>query len=303
MAWMTAGAGGGILAAMMDGFWLGVGCGVLLMIPLGIVAARRVARRVRRLEQQARSAERLAELGTLTGGLAHEIKNPLSTVGLNLQLIQEDLRDLSRQSRGELGEEQFNRVQRRFESLSKETRRLRDILDDFLRYAGRVQLERQPIDVHVLISELADFFHPQAEVAGVKLRTQLDAPDAMLNLDRDMLKQALLNLMINACQAMSDARRRDEASGGNDELIIRTRRDKVPGHSPELRIDVIDTGPGMARSVTEKIFQPYFTAKKGGTGLGLPTSRRIIEEHGGVLTCHSEPGRGTNFTILLPVTD
>jgi signal transduction histidine kinase len=288
---------------MMDGFWLGIGCGVLATIPLAVVAVRRAARRVRRLEQRARSTERLAELGTLTGGLAHEIKNPLSTVGLNLQLIQEDLRDLSRRSGDETDEEPLKRVQRRFESLSKETQRLGDILDDFLRYAGRVQLERKPTDVHVLIGELADFFNPQAEAAGVQLRTQLDAPDAMLNLDRDMLKQALLNLMVNACQAMSDARRRDAASGGSDELIIRTRRDKVPGHGPELRIDVIDTGPGMEPSVTEKIFQPYFTQKKGGTGLGLPTSRRIIEEHGGVLTCHSEPGRGTDFTISLPVTD
>ena len=318
-------------------FLFGLAAGVLLTIPLAAVAASRWARRVQRLEQRARSAERLAELGTLTGGLAHEIKNPLSTIGLNLQLMQEDLNDLARsvtpssdatvgrpkaielEGQSELEflvgepsdldpvsphaevEQRVGRIARRFESLSREAQRLRHILEDFLRFAGRVRLDLRPTNINDLVNELADFFQPQAQAAGVHLRTQFDATDANVKADSDLLKQALLNLMINACKAMAKARESNQPSGGSDELIVRTQRTRGLQAARELRIHVIDTGPGMDRETTQRIFHPYYSASEGGTGLGLPTARRIIEEHGGVINCHSEPGRGTDFVIGLPI--
>ena len=284
--------------------FIGLSIGVLLSIPLAAIWGRRTELRVRKLERRARAAERLAELGTMTGGLAHEIKNPLSTIGLNVQLLQEDVHDLSQdQGLSESHHEGLARVQRRLESLSRETYRLRDILEDFLRFAGRVELDPQPTDLHVMIEELIDFFEPQAREAKVNLRSQLIATDAIVPADAGLLKQAMLNLMINAVQAMTQAREKNQPHGGANELIIRTERSRATtgGNGPEFHIHVTDTGPGMTPEVAEKVFQPYFSTKRGGSGLGLPTSRRIVEEHGGSLTVHADPGRGTDFTLSLPI--
>ena len=280
--------------------------GVAITVPLILVATRRTEQRVRQLEARRRGTERLAELGRLTGGLAHEIKNPLSTVGLNLQLLQEDLDDLAQQMPEDSPlADRVGRIRRRFESLAREKRRLADILEDFLRYAGRIRLDRAPTDVDALVGQMLDFFAPQAEAADIHLRTQTGAAADPVNIDAGLIKQALLNLLLNAVQAMTDARRSDKLHGGCDELIIRTERKRG-----QVLIHVTDTGPGIDAgdpgsdtngAEAERIFQPYVTTKKDGTGLGLPTSRRIVEEHGGTLTYHSEPGRGTDFVIALPL--
>ncbi|MFA9477784.1 sensor histidine kinase [Phycisphaerales bacterium AB-hyl4] len=284
------------LAALM----IGLGLGALLALPLAIVWSRRTARRVRRLEQRARAAERLAELGTLTGGLAHEIKNPLSTIGLNIQLLQEDLNDIAEQvPTGASSEEKFGRVQRRFGALGRETQRLREILEDFLRFAGRVELDLEATDLNALIDELTDFFEPQARAGQVNLRTQLMAQPAIAMADPSLLKQALLNLLINGLQAMAEAREKGKPHGGASELIVRTERRRPLDHD-EIHIHITDTGPGMSEDVAAKVFQPYFSTKRGGTGLGLPTTRRIIEEHGGHIDVHAAVGQGTDFTIALP---
>ena len=120
-----------------------------------------IYRRYERLQQRARQAERLAELGTLTGGLAHEIKNPLSTVQLNLQLLREDL---------EPSDAAYERLIRRLGTVQKETARLRDILDEFLRYAGKIEVDPRPCEVNRLLQELIDFFSPQAQLQRVQLR-------------------------------------------------------------------------------------------------------------------------------------
>lgn len=282
----------------MAWFFFGMALGVLLALPLVIVAARRTERRVRRLEKRARTAERLAELGTMTGGLAHEIKNPLSTVGLNIQLLQEDVNELGRHFEADSPElEQVQRLGRRLESLTRETQRLRDILEDFLHFAGRIKLDPKPIDLRKLIDELVDFYEPQAAAANIRLRTQLaDVPQ--VKADGPMLKQSLLNLLLNATQAMERARQNGDAHGGADELLIRTAHLKE-----EVAIHVIDTGPGMDQDTRKKIFRPYFSTRPGGSGLGLAVSRRIIEEHHGSLTVHSELGRGSDFQITLPVNE
>jgi signal transduction histidine kinase len=282
--------------------WLliGIALGVLLTVPVAWLWTRRTERRVRLAETQARANERLAEMGTMTGGLAHEIKNPLSTIGLNVQLLGEDLEQLKRNAPPDtLDEEHLGRVRRRFETVSREANRLRDILEDFLRFAGRVELDRSPRDINRLVDELVDFFEPQAAAAKVKLRTVLGASPAEASVDGPMLKQALLNLLLNATQAMSDAREKQQDNGGADELILRTTNTRDLGR-PAVRLHVTDTGPGMDEATVAKVFQPYFTTKRGGSGLGLPTSRRIIEEHGGTLTVHSVPGKGTDFILTLP---
>jgi signal transduction histidine kinase len=264
-----------------------------LAVAAGLVAAalvrlRRRRQRVRqglaRIRASARrgrvrlqTAQRLAELGTLTGGLAHEIKNPLSTVLLNLQLLQEDL---------DPSDPAYSRLSARLSTVGREAARLRDILDDFLRFAGKIELRREKVDVNVLLEELVDFFTPQAQINHVQLRFKPNGQSLMVNLDSRLIKQTILNLMINAIQAMP--------KGG--ELILSAT---TSGH--DALIDVIDTGGGIPADDLNKIFQAYYSTKKGGTGLGLAMAHRIVQEHGGQLSVKSEPGKGSDFTVRLPL--
>jgi signal transduction histidine kinase len=285
----------------MNWLWLAIGLavGMAPVLPLAWAWTRRTERRVRQAEQRTRTSERLTELGMMTRGLAHEIKNPLSTIGLNMQLLREDVDEIAQ--RGAPNDsQQIERVQRKLGALDREANRLREILDDFLRFAGRMELDRQPTDLNELIAELIDFFDPQAQQSHVHIRTDLRASPAEAAVDAGLLKQALLNLLINATQAMTEAREKGQAHGGAHDLIVRTERAR-PLDEDEIHVHVTDTGPGMDEALRAKVFQPYFSTKKSGTGLGLPTTRRIIEEHGGQMTVHSEVGRGTDFTLTLPV--
>jgi len=252
-----------------------VGCLSSLVLAAAVVFA--AYRRIDRLQRRARQAERLAELGILTGGLAHEIKNPLSTIQLNLQLLREDLPD---------GEPFTTRIVNRLTTVQKEASRLRDILDDFLRFAGKMELDRRPLDLNRMLEDMVDFFHPQAQAQRVQLRFQPGDGELVAPVDERMLKQALLNLMINAVHAMPQ--------GG--ELILSARR-----QDGRAVIDVIDTGRGIEPQVLGRIFDAYYSTKKGGHGLGLAISKRIVEEHGGSITAVSEVGKGTDFRIELPI--
>ncbi|MFO0833072.1 MAG: ATP-binding protein [Phycisphaerales bacterium] len=275
--------------------WLFIGIGV--GVGATVIAARWQIRRslARQLaaERRARSAERLAEVGAMTGGLAHEIKNPLSTIGLNAQLLAEGIEELPES--GPTSPESKQRLIRRLASLRRETERLRGILSDFLAYAGEMRLDRKDTDISALLQDLADFFQPQAASQGVNLRVDLATGPLTASVDAGLLKQAVLNLMLNAVQAMSA-----NPAGKPKDLIVRTRvtpGDKAGTDSIELH--VIDTGPGIPAEVIPRIFQPYFTTKAGGSGLGLPTTRRIIEAHGGRIDVHTSEGNGTDFTVTI----
>ncbi len=261
----------------MGQFWIGLLIGVIGCLLIAAIIASIAVRRFVLLERRAREAERLAELGTLTGGLAHEIKNPLSTVQLNLQLLAEDLTP---------DNPAYARVHNRLKTVQKETSRLRDILDDFLRYAGKIEIDRQPTDINELLEDLVDFFLPQAQQQKSKVRLKRSDQPLVVPIDSRLIKQAVLNLMINALQAMPE--------GG--ELILSAGK-----QDGQALIDVIDTGRGIAPDALDKIFQAYYTSKKGGTGLGLAMTRRIVQEHGGSVSVRSEPNKGSDFTLRLPL--
>lgn len=271
---------------------LGFGAAALLTAIVARSVAKRQFKRVRRAEQRARAAERMAELGAMTSGLAHEIKNPLSTIGLNTQLLAESIRDL------QIGDDTKSSLLRRTGTLSREVERLRDILTDFLEYAGEIRLHRAECDLNEVVSELVDFFHPQAEKEGVRLRSDPAPRPLSASLDAAHVKQALLNLMLNAVQAMT---RDAQADSSRRELILRTRSHTDEDRREFVVVHVTDTGPGMDEATLQRVFEPYFTTRSGGSGLGLPTARRLIEQHGGRLEVHSEPGRGTDFAVFLPV--
>lgn len=274
VTWLLSLAGGVAVGALSASLvWRGV--------------VRRAIIKIRDAERRARAAERLADAGAMTGGLAHEIKNPLSTIGLNAQLLAEGIGEL------EADADTKGRLSRRVDSLKREADRLRGILTDFLEYAGGIKLERRPCELSEVVDELIDFFLPQAAQAGIRLRSDLSPTPVPVFADPAVLKQALLNLLLNAVQAMQH-----QAGGG--EIFVRTRVQPDAAREPWATVTVIDTGPGMAPEVLAKMFQPYFTTKAGGSGLGLPTSKRLIEAHGGRIDVHSERSRGTAFTIWLP---
>lgn len=217
------------------------------------------------------------ELATLAGGLAHEIRNPLSTIRMNLELLAEDLNELDNGN--------ARRMLNRVEKVQRECLNLEDVLNEFLQFAKAGQLQLTRSSLNDVVDDFMTFLAPQAEEQHVELRAHLDANLPPVRLDTALLKQALSNLARNALQAMP--------SGGTLEFLTMMRDN-------EVALEVIDTGEGMTPRTVEQMFQAFFSTRSGGSGLGLPTVRRIIEAHGGTVACDSEPGRGTRFTILLP---
>lgn len=241
--------------------------------------------------EEATGKNEAQELGRLLGELAHEIKNPLSTMKVNLKLVDEQLRDpgILDSNKAVPGEKQqmLARARRKIAVILKEADRLEQILGSFLRYADRVELQLASADVNEIVSEMVDFYSPQARSHSLTVRQYLYKEPLVCRTDAHMLKQAFLNLLINAQQAMNP--------GG--ELMIRTGRD-----GDRAQIQICDTGRGIAAEKIEHIFEAYYSSRAGGTGLGLPTAKRIIEAHKGQLSVASEQGKGSCFTISLPLS-
>jgi signal transduction histidine kinase len=234
------------------------------------------------LDDSAATVQRLmdqyTEIARLAGGLAHEIKNPLSTIRLNMELLAEDL-EAAETPTG-------RRALKRVEIVRRECSRLQSLLDDFLNFAKVRRLHLEPSDLNHQVDDVLEFFEPEAEAAAVEIVRHLDPELPRVMLDREAFRQALLNLIINAKQAMPD--------GG--QLVVRTAAlgDKVELH-------LIDTGCGMDDRTLSKMFEAFYSTKPGGSGLGLPTTEKIIAAHGGSIRVQSEVERGTQFTIVLPV--
>lgn len=228
--------------------------------------------------------EREAFLSRLAGGLAHEIKNPLSTMAINLTLLEEEV------ARPEPGNDgptaRDKRLQKRVRTLSREVARLEGILEDFLRFARGGQINRSPQDLVAIVRETLEFLEPEHEVAGIRVHVELPSSLPLVMLDPRAIQQVLMNLLVNARHAMP----------GGGELIVQLRR---RGNHAELV--VTDTGVGMDEATRAHCFDLYFSTKKDGTGLGLPTVARTVREHEGSIDVVSEEGRGTSFTVTLPL--
>jgi signal transduction histidine kinase len=223
------------------------------------------------------SLEQYTELAQMAGGFIHDIKNHLGTLSLNLQLLAEDFEDAETHRE--------RRARDRITRLSDECSKLVGISNDFLRFARAEELQREPVALEHIIERVIDFVAPTAKQSGVDINWLPASGLPSVSLDREMFEQALLNLVLNAEQAMPE--------GGTLSLIGRCE----PGF---VCLDVIDTGCGMSPEQMEKLFRPFHTTKKNGTGLGLPTARKTILAHGGAIELQSEPNRGTKVTIRLP---
>lgn len=217
------------------------------------------------------------ELAELAGGFIHEIKNHLNTLSLNLQLLAEDYENPQSPRERRAGE--------RVALLTERCRVLVDLSNDFLRFARMDEPERRPVSAESLFVRLADFLEPTAKSQRIEIHWQVEPDLPPVSLDAELFEKVLLNLMLNAEDAMPD--------GGT--LTLQARAE--PG---AVAFDVIDTGVGMDAELAEKIFDPFLTTKSHGHGLGLATARKIVRAHGGTITVQSEPGRGTKFTVRIP---
>ncbi len=239
------------------------------------------------------AGDRYAELAELAGGFIHEIKNHLGTLKLNLELLAEDFQDAQTP--------RDKRALAKIQRLQGECERLETVSKEFLAFARIHDLERFPADLVDVVDELIEFFTPTADKAGINIIRLLPADLPPVRLNREMFKQALFNLFINAQQAMP---------GGGDLTIQANVETSLPtpvegdGRAAPMDtvcLSIIDTGVGMPPEVLARIFRPFFSTRQGGTGLGLPTTRKIIEAHDGTIDVQSAVGRGTRFAIRLPL--
>jgi signal transduction histidine kinase len=273
--------------ASMDRVWrrdrlaaAGLGLGVLALGILGLAAIfytqHRHLAEVRRLEVEMERGERLSALGNMAAAVAHEIRNPLNAVSMGLQRL-----------RGEFRPAEVEEYRGLLDVVQGEVRRLNSIVEDFLSLARPLSLKPEPIPVARLLEEVALLVEGEARAAGVVIEREAAGALPALEADRDRIKQVLLNLLLNAIQAMP--------TGGTLNLA-------VSASGGMLALTVTDTGPGIPPEVGPRLFEPYVTTKARGIGLGLAIARRIVEAHGGGIEAETAPGGGARFRVTLPLT-
>jgi PAS domain S-box-containing protein len=262
---------------------------------IGAIATLKDMTLLRQMETQLLRAERFSALGEMAAGVAHEIKNPLNAI-----------MGFSKRLSGKLAEPSLKRYA---DVIAEEVVRLDSIVNDVLDYSRTDRVDKKPSDLHRILEETLSFLGEKIEKGQVRVVRELGQGIPMVPLDVAKVRQVLLNLALNAMQAM--------APGGT--LTLRTRL--LKGLAPELvdgkdagavlqqvflqqemvALSVSDTGCGIPRENLSKLFHPFFTTKTSGTGLGLSICHKIITSHGGLLDVDSEPGKGSTFTVYLPL--
>lgn len=256
-------------------------CGVLPLVDRGSIRGNMVyiedLTQVRNEEARLKRMESLASLTTMAAGVAHEIKNPLASMSIHLQLMNRKLQSKHLD---------IKEIREAVSILEEETGRLNNILSDYLFTLRPPESHLNPGNINILLQELLQFLRFEFEEASVKTVLLLDKSIPLMPIDESSMKRALLNLIKNALEAMPD--------GG--ELKLETRKEKEG-----ISIEIADTGMGIAKDIQGKIFEPYFTTRDSGSGLGLTVVYKVVREHGGDLHMDSHPGRGTIFRIMLPL--
>jgi len=235
-------------------------------------------RKHRDSEQKRQSSERLAYRINLGSGLAHEIRNPLNSMSMNLQMLEEELQGVSALEGGDHLD--------MLRSMRGEIKRIAKLIDDFLDYARPAMPNFEVKDLNEVLNATARFLQADFRQSEVELVLDLEPLLPSVELDEGQLRQALLNILGNARQVVP--------AGGKVTLGSRA------GIGGEVVIEVADTGPGIPAEMVERIFEPFFSKRAGGTGLGLAIARQMVENHRGRIEVDSEPGRGTTFRIRLP---
>jgi signal transduction histidine kinase len=257
-----------------------------------------------RMQSTLAYSRKLDALGRLTAGIAHEVKNPLNAMMIHLELLRTKIRGTLANvlqpepvaaAGGTLGlgpgkvkplPPPVQGVLEHVEIIESEIRRLDEVVQGFLKFTRPEELRLQPVRVSALFDEILPVIETESQKHGVKVVLDVSASTPNVNADSSMLRQAFLNLAINACQAMPN--------GGNLRLVA------APASRNRVEVRIEDTGIGIAPEHLSRIFDLYFTTKERGTGIGLSMVYRIIQMHDGEIEVQSTPGRGTTFRVLLP---
>ena len=234
----------------------------------------------RELEDKLNTAERQAAIGRLTQAVAHEIRNPLNVINLSIDHVATKYAPEDEKRR-----EQLNRI---LSSIRDEVARLKRLVNDLLNYGRPARLAVETVDVRNLVDETIALVKPQADEQGVQVTLEGDSSPVEIRGDRERLKSCFSNIAINALQAMP--------AGGRLDVHV-AKLDGV------VRVSMSDTGVGITEEALSKIFEPYFSTKQAGFGLGLAVTRTIVEEHHGSIEVQSEPHQGAKFTVKLPAVD
>ena len=233
------------------------------------------------LERRLRNAEKLAALHTLSAGVAHEIRNPLSALDLNVHLLEEELSEQKAKS---------PKASQYLDVVNVEIRRLNGILDSFLKFARPAAVEMREIRMEDVVSHIVQLLHYETAERQIRLETAVGLQLPRVLGDETQLSQVLLNLVVNSVQSMP--------AGGVCRIAVNRRR--FEGRD-WVELVVQDTGTGIKRQDLPRLFEPFFTTKPNGSGLGLAIAYRIVEDHGGLIQVSSEEGQGTTVTVRLPV--
>ena len=243
---------------------------------IGALLTMRDAESVRRIENELELSRRLAAIGRLTQGVAHEVKNPINAIVVHLELLREKMREADPNTR------------RHMDIIGNEIHRLDRVVQTLVDFNRPVELRLSSFDLRRLVEEVAMLAGPEAALQGVEVKTCIEPVSLPIKADNDLVKQALLNVVLNGVQAMEH--------GGT--LTIVTRREDATAS-----IEVRDQGKGIAPDIQDKVFNLYFTTKKSGSGIGLAMSYRVMQMHSGSLNFTTELGTGTTFRLLLPLAE
>jgi signal transduction histidine kinase len=241
---------------------------------IGALLTMRDAESVRRIENEIELSRRLAAIGRLTSGVAHEVKNPINAIVVHLELLREKMREVDPNTR------------RHMDIIGNEIHRLDRVVQTLVDFNRPVELRLSSFDLRRLVEDVAMLAAPEAALQGVEVKTQIGTEFLPIKADNDLVKQALLNVVLNGVQSME--------RGGV--LTVEARREDV-----SASVEVRDQGGGIPPEIQDKVFNLYFTTKKSGSGIGLAMSYRVLQMHSGSLDFTTEMGLGTTFRLLLPL--
>ncbi|MDR0539949.1 MAG: PAS domain-containing protein [Spirochaetaceae bacterium] len=251
----------------------------------------------RRKEANIKRIESLASLTTLAAGVAHEIKNPLAAISIHVQILKKTA-DKIRECCENADKECVPSLETHLEVVSDEIKRLNKIVVDFLFAVRPMDLNLRQTNINELIQEVLRLEQTETEAEGIECDAALDENIPPLVIDKQRIQEALVNLVKNAIEAMKETGAGEKRSGTRQGSAIRLVSKLAAGRA---LLSITDNGPGIAPEDISRIFEPYWTTKAGGSGLGLTLVFKVIQAHNGEITVHSEPGEGTCFLISLPL--
>lgn len=239
---------------------------------------------IRKQAEELLRADRFSTIGKMSTQIAHEIRNPLNALGLKLELLEESLDE----ARDSLPKETYEELRDATVSGGKEIDRLREITEYYLRFAKFPEVEKEQVDLHTVLMDVISFYEEEARRKGVTIVREIERP-LRGRADPNLLRHAIANLLKNAIEAITS----DEPGEGR--IHATAHRD-----GQRIRIAIRDNGPGFSPEQANRVFEPFYSTKKSGTGLGLTLVQQVVVEHGGTISCGSTPGEGTIFKLSIP---